>query len=321
MSFFIKNWKKILPGVGFSLLLYLFWRFDIKEIIFALSQADLRYFLFLPVTFFLILLVQTWKWKLILRAQNIGGIDFFWLFKIQLIGFYYSMWTPGRAGIFLKAPYLKEKAGRSLEECSLGIFVDKLLDLSVLFIFSVSGAFILLGQFPSLLPEAVFALLAFCFFLFIFYSKRRMKFLLKHFFYLFVPGKLKDGLRNSFHLFYKETPAMGKLLPPFLLTALCWILILSQTFIVTKSLSIDVNYFVFIPIAALATMAGFLPITMSGLGAREAAFVVLFQNFGIVPQKLIAASLLSVIIPYILFLIIAAIFVKGFFLKKKNRVS
>lgn len=310
MNFFIKNWKKILPGFGFFLLLYLFWRFDIKEIIIAFSQANPRYFILLPLTFSLILLIQTWKWKLILHAQNINGIGFLPLFRIQLIGSYYSMWTPGKTGVFLKAPYLKDRIGKSLEECSSGIFIDKILDLTVLFIFSVAGALILLGQFPSLLLETILVLIVFCFAIFIFYSKKRTKFLLKHFLYLFIPQKLKEKCKNSFHLFYKETPNLGKLAPSFLLTALCWLLILSQTFIIAKSLSIDINYFVFIPVAALATMAGFLPITMSGLGTREAAFVVLFKNFNILPQKLIAMSLLSVIAAYILLFLIAVFFLK-----------
>jgi len=308
MKFFKKNWKKILPLIGLFLLFYLLWRFDIKEIIRAFSQVNLWYLLLVPIILFFIFLIQTWKWRLILNVQNIYEISFLQLFKIQLIGLYYSLVTPAKVGGFLKAAYLKDKIGKSIEECSTSIFLDKILDLITLLIFSIIGTFFILGQFPSLLLEMTLILIVFCSLIFVFYSKERAKILLKHLFYIFIPKKFKDRFRNSFHLFYKDVPAPKKLLLPFLLTFLCWLLVFSQTFIIAKSLAIDINYFIFIFISALVVMVGLLPITISGLGTREAAFIILFQNFNITPQKLIAMSLFTTIITYILLFLIFLIF-------------
>jgi len=313
----IKNWKKILPLIGFLLLIYLLWHFEIKRIIQIFLSVNLWYLLFLPPIFFIIFLIQVLKWQIILKAQHIN-FPFWQLFKIHLIGTYYGFLTPGRVGHFLKAAYLKDRINKSIEECSSGILVDRFLDILVLFIFSIAGALVLISQFPFLLTRIIMVLIIVSLLFFIFYSKKRTRFLLKGLFNLLTPDKFKDKFRESFYLFYKNMPGKKILIRSFILTMVNWWLIYSQIFIIAKSLSININYFIFIFISALAISVGLLPITISGLGVREAAFIVLFKNYSILPEKLITMSLLSTVIGYLLLFLISSIFVFRFVKRKRQ---
>ena len=130
----------------------------------------------------------------------------------------------------------------------------------------------------------------------IFSDKGRARSILKLVFDILAPKRLKADWKQSFHSFYDNMPTLPELLAPLLLTILNWVLIYTQSFIVARSLSINISYPIFIFLVSLGTIAGLLPITVSGLGTREAALVALFDKFGVVPQKIIAMSLIGLVL-------------------------
>lgn len=301
------NWKNLLPFIGLTLFVYLLWRFDFQKIYQSILEVNYWYLLILVPVTFLVFYIQTLKWNLILKAQGII-INFFTLFKIQLVGAYYALLTPSKVGNLTKVFYLKGQVPQSLEECSSSAIIDKILEAITLVFLGVISSFFLIERFPNLYSRLLFALVILTVVFYIFYSKKRMQFLLRFIFNLIVPEKFKGRLRESFHLFYNTFPQKKILVLPAFLALLNWFLIYSLSYIVALALGIKINFFVFILLLPLAAIAGLLPITILGLGARETALIILFQPYEVTPEKLIAMSILSLILNFVLPALIGLVF-------------
>lgn len=293
------NWKKFLPFIGLILFIYLLWRFDFQKIYQSILEINGWYLLFLLPLVIIVFYVQTLKWQLILRSQGINK-DLMTLYKIQLVGVYYALLTPGKVGSVVKALYLKEAANKGLEECSSSVVIDKILETITLIFLGVIGSFFLIDRFPNLYLQLIFVLVIVTLLFYVFYSKKRTRVLLKFFFNVIIPEKFRSRLRQSFHLFYDMFPRKRQLILPTLLTIVNWLLIYCLSFVVALALGIKINFLVFILLLPLAAMAGLLPITILGLGTRETALIILFQPYGVLPGKLIAMSILGLALNYLL---------------------
>jgi len=289
------NWKNILPLIGVSVLVVLIWKIDINNIWMVTKQIDIRYFLILPITIITILILQALKWQCILIKQGFN-IGFKEVFKITWISFFYATITPGRIGNLIKMSYLKDKTENSIVECSTSVLVDKFLDAVVLFSFALIGAYLLIEKVSSL-----FILIAGIFIILIvsisfFHDKARTKSFIKLAFGFVVTEKMKNKFGEPFEVFFESMPAKRCLILPLILTVLTWLIIYSQSFIIARSLHIQISFLTFIFLVPLGTVAGLIPISISGLGTREAVLVSIFLLYGIAPEKIVSMSLVGLIL-------------------------
>lgn len=290
----LAHWKKILPLFGIAVFIVLLWKVDIQKIWTITRQIDVRYLIALPFTVGCVLILQTVKWQYILIKQNMN-VHFKQLFRITLISFFYATITPGKVGNLIKMAYLRDETASSLAECSSSVLVDKLLDAIVLFSFALAGAYILIENFNDL-----FVLITIAFFLLfiatlLFFNKALMKRSIKTLLGFALTEKMKAKFREPFDSFYQSMPSKRALVVPLLLALLTWCLLYFQTFIIALALGIHINFFLFIFLLSLGTVAGLLPITISGLGTRELVLVVVFLPYGIAPEKVVSMSLMAML--------------------------
>lgn len=285
-----KNWQRYLSLIGIALFIFILSKVDFDKFVLIMRQVRYPILFLLPFSVFFILLVQTLKWQKLLKIQGLN-YSFWYLFKIHIIGVYYALITPSRIGFFVVAGYLNDSFGA----VSASIIIDRILDTLTLIIFSFIGAFLLINRFPNLIFQVLF--FAFCFIIAVlfFYSKKRAKFLFG-FFTKVNFLKFHKSLKKIFHDFYDNLPRRRRLLPPFLLTVFAWFLIYSQNYMIAKALNINVRFYYFIFFFPIATIIGSIPITISGLGTREAILILLFSQFNIPVESIIALSLCSLIL-------------------------
>jgi len=291
----VSNWKKILPLIGVLVLVVLIWKIDINKIWMVTKQINIRYLLILPITIITILILQALKWQCILIKQEFN-IRFKEVFKITWISFFYATITPGRLGNLIKMSYLKDTTENSVVECSTSVLVDKFLDAVVLFLFALIGAYLLIDKFSG-----VFILIAGIFIILIvsisfFHDKARTKSFLKLVFAFVMTEKMKNKFGEPFEVFFESMPAKRWLILPLVLTILTWVVIFSESFIIAKSLHIQMSFMTFIFLMPLGTVAGLIPISISGLGTREAVLVSVFVLYGIAPEKVMSMSLVGLIL-------------------------
>ncbi len=297
------KFKNILPFIGILIFIYIIFRIGLDKILESVFSINVYLIIIAFTVSFFALIPPIVKWMIILKNQGII-LDFWTLFKIDLIGMFYGGITPGRLGTFIRVFYLKDKIKKHFGACSSSIVIDKVLDFMSICLFAVIGSFLLLNEISGLFT------LAFTFFvllvgLFIFFlNKKRSRFILRLVWKFFIQKRFKRVAIVTFDSFYGNMPKIKTIFIPFLIAIISLALAFTTTYIVGRALNITMPYILFITILSLATLVSLVPITIGGLGTREAALITLFSIFNIpaadVVTMSIVASIISTIVPGIL---------------------
>ncbi len=304
--------KRYLPIIGIGLFIYILIRVGISQIIDEITKANLFFLLVAMFFVFAALITGTLKWFVIAHKQKIK-VPFWEAFRINLMCFFYGFITPSKVGHIMRAGYLKKYNNQHLGKGVSNYVLDKMMDLFSLVFLAIVFSF----TFRNLISinYFYFALIGLTFLVFlliIFRKEYRSKSILKVF-YRLIPKKMKGKVKNEFHLFYKDMPKKKYFILFFLFHVINWVVIYTITFFVGISLGINISFLYFLAILPIATLIGQIPITISGLGIREATMIKLFGLLGIIPAKIFSMSMITLFIAGIIPAII------GGFLVFKNR--
>lgn len=293
-----KKIKKYFPFVGIILFVYLLIRLDIIEILKQIVYVNKLYLIIAVFLVLFYLLFQTLKWHVLAKKQKIP-ILFHESLKINLMSNFYGLVTPGKLGAIIRAEYLKKysNAGKGLSN----FIIDKVISLiSLLFMILLLGFIVLrekLDLFNGLTLVygiSVFFLLI-AMFLF-FYNKKRSKSLLRIVYRKLIPKKMKEKAKETFDSFYEDLPKKWVLVEVFILNLVFWTIGYTVAYFVALSLGINIKFIYFIAIYPIATLVAQIPITISGLGTREATLIGLFALFDIGAVKVFSMSLIALFI-------------------------
>lgn len=288
------KWSKLLLFIGMGIFIYIIYSVGIDSLINVFKNVKFFWVLILVLISFIVIILQTYKWDLILKKQNIN-LKFYSLFKIQMISLLYGAITPGRLGSLIKINYLKKKIDKNYGETSSSVILERIIDFLVLFLFALFGAFLLINYYANLFLELLIIILIIIFGgLFIFLKRERTRFFLKYFHKHFVPKKYREKVSELFHSFYDGIISPKYLVKPFIVSLAVWFLIFSQAYVAALALSVThIPYYYFLGLFPLASAVGLIPITVSGMGTKEAALIGLFTAVGyVIPDKIVAISLL-----------------------------
>lgn len=293
-----KRAKKWLPIIGIAIFVYILLKLDIREIGREIAGAKLI-FLILALGLVLISFVfQTIKWYVLARKQKIN-VPFGKAFKINLVAHFYGFITPSKLGTILRAEYLKKYTDNIGKGVS-NFVLDKMLDISSLFFLAIVFSFLFREKFSGLVSNYLLIIIAlflgFVFFCLIFMKKERTKYLLGFVYRKFVPERMKEKVRLAFDSFYEDFPKKRFLIYVFGINLINWVIIYLTTYAVGLSLGIDINFIYFLAILPISTLIAQLPITVNGLGTREAVMISLFGLFGVAGVKVFSMSLIGLIL-------------------------
>lgn len=300
--------KKYLPIIGIALLVYILAKVGISQIFDEISKANLLFLLVAMFFVFLSLITGTLKWFIIAHKQKIK-IPFWKAFRINLTCLFYGFITPSKIGSVIRSDYLKKYNKNHLGKGVSNYVLDKILDLCSLVFLAVVFSF----AFRNLISInyfyfAIGGFILLTSLLIIFRDKNRSKSILK-IFYRLIPKKMKNKARNGFYSFYEDMPKKRYFILFFLFNVVNWIVIYTITFFVGISLGINLSFFYFLAILPIATLVGQIPITISGLGTREATMIGLFGLLGIGAAKIFSMSIISLFIGGIIPAIIGSLLI------------
>ncbi len=276
----IMKLKKLLPLIGLSIFAYLIYKIGLKNIINTISNANIIYIILAIITAFIVNVIFAIKWREILKAQNIH-ISISHSYVLYLIGMFYGAITPSRMGSIIRASYLKKETDRSFTDCLSSIAIERIMDLFVIFIFAFIGS-LLLSSFINIYFSIILA-----FFLFIIASYILLK--KKDFILKFILKRFRATISN----FYNNIPKFRYLIYPLFLTFIVWIINAILVYLVFRSLSLHFNLFYLVCIYSIGTVVALIPITIGGLGTREATLITVFGFFGFSAQQIISISLIT----------------------------
>lgn len=303
---------KIFSLIGIVLFIIILARLDLARLAGIISNTSLPLLLAAILVNCLALVFKVCKWKLIVKSQK-QKLGLLPAIKYWLIGFGFSAITPGRIGDALRAYYLK-KENYSLGKALSTVAIDRLIDIILLFVIAIIaiiyfsaalGIEIMSNLFIALLFIALLALTC------LFWNKKLMKLALKPLYRVFVPEKFKEKMQVYFNEFYEGLSAFQKNKSLFAASILAglvgWAISFVFVYLLALSVNINISFWYIALLSPVISLLDILPISISGLGTREAAVIFLLSLKGILPEQALAFSLLYFFIGYVLYALAGAL--------------
>jgi uncharacterized protein (TIRG00374 family) len=103
-----------------------------------------------------------------------------------------------------------------------------------------------------------------------------------------VAGKM-DRLSSAFQILGRER---NVLLGSLAISLVNQFLVISVTWLISEALRLDLSILYFLAFVPVVTLVSMIPVTVSGMGLRENAFVKLFSAIGVSPASALALALL-----------------------------
>jgi hypothetical protein len=280
------------------LLAFVLRKVGLQNILSHLRNMDLRFFFLSSLIYLLTIALASLRWGILLKKTQPGKK----LFSLCLIGSFFNHFMPGAVGgDAVKAYYLYKATGHG--GSSLGsVFLDRYVGYCALLSIGLISGMAGYGELKAL----------------------GLHWLTPSLFMLFLAGSLLFfGLRigrrfkaiadfyDYFHAMLRDRRALGK---AFLLSLMIQVLTILEIYVISLGLGQHPPFtalFVFVPLI-ITVMA--VPVSISGLGLREGAFVVLFGLTGISAEAGTAIS-------FLWFLSVATGSLPGLFLYLRIRSS
>jgi len=278
--------------IGLVLFAFILLKSNPQKLWTNISRADFRFLflallLILPMFFF-----KTLCWNYLKRKQGIvyGLKDSFLMYNA---GQYLGLLTPGRLGEIAKSWYLK-KDGHSLGRSLVSTVLDRLSDLFFLLGFTALGSLFFWGQIKQ---QFIWPVFVFIVLLIIFLLALKIGFVrwgIKKFFYWLVPEKNKSAFKLNFRDFWRDLknyrPANWLVI--FFITALSWFFYYLQMYFLAKAVGLSAPFIYLAVCVTLAGLVTLLPISISGIGTRDAALILLLAPLGIARETVVVFSAL-----------------------------
>ena len=284
------NLKKLLPIIGIIILIIIIIRLDLEKIFGVFSNINpifslLCFFAILPV-----ILMTNIQWQILLKKQKIK-VSFLYSLKNILIGYFYGFISPGGIGAYTRALYLENESKAPLGKCLSNIIIFNTIDYLTLLLLGAIGAILLSSIYPYLFLVIIIVIFFVLFLLLFFLKKEKSKNLFIKIIQTRLFAAVKEKLIESLDSFYEDLPRFKDVLIPFIISIIGWIVRFAELFFISKLFSIEVPFVYFILIIAVANVIASLPITIYGLGTREASLITMFLFFEVVPEKVLGLSL------------------------------
>lgn len=216
-----------------------------------------------------ILAIGVWKWRIIIRAL---GHDL--PFREALVAFLASMpvaaITPSRAGDFLRATMIVRRV--PLWRGLGSVLADRLVDVQSLCLLAICGAFVTQQWVEGALIAAGLALAWGAMLLMLRFRKPLLLRLRR--------SKLRESIDELLEAFVALLRQPRLLFLQLFGSVLTWGAVLGVFFSLTVMFRCDLGPAEVCALWPLATLFGLIPLTLAGMGTRDAAFVYLLGLYG-----------------------------------------
>jgi uncharacterized protein (TIRG00374 family) len=294
------NSRILLKFIVSAALLWLVLRqIDLEQLGAVIQKTDLSWVFWALILNLLVILFGVFRLGLLFDRGAKRGIRFFSLLEVYWIGLFFNLVLPGQVGGDVVKAYKLSKRSKEAIGSATAVVMDRVLGLASLVF--MAGLALVFGRWSIDLSGAgraviflLLVLLIFCFLIFNKEAARRLGFLsrwLKRF-------RIDDAVREiylSFNDYRKNLDILGK---AFLVSIAANAIAFTGGYFVARAVSIDLPllyFFVFIP---LITVISVVPISISGIGLQDGAYVFFLSQMGVDPAPALGASFLSHILRF-----------------------
>ncbi len=295
----VQKWA--LRALGLVLFVFILLRSDLEKSLGILGELHGQ-FLVLSIALVLpMVAAKAFRWQILLRTLDIN-LSYKETLILYGVGLYGGVLTPGQVGDFIKAYYLQQR-GCSLTAATKSVLLDRLFDLGLLIVAGCWG----LIRFSPLSPAHNLLLGGMSLIAVVIGGALALKWLnplLDWFYRHLVPARLRN--QNSIDLSPQalHTLASGTIPWRKLITALGWSVVASAIYFVRMyglvlALDVNVSFASTVACIALTSLVTLLPVSVAGLGTRDATLIYAFNQMGIGKEYAIDFSLLILLLVFI----------------------
>jgi uncharacterized protein (TIRG00374 family) len=291
----LKNrWFLRLIGIGIFILIL----FQINWLEFAriIKQVNLYWILFSLFLQGVALLVTTLRWQLIMTSLDIH-VTYIQSLTHQLIGTGVAIITPGQLGEFVKVLYHRQM-NFPIPESALSILLDRLFDLAILLAFGIFSFAIFFGfkveiLIGTILVAGLIALTSILFFR----KRQRSDPLVAQFLARFIPMPYKENVHQKLWRLVGEVGSISPviLFSCLLLSLVNFALLVVKVYLLAIAVQIRIPFWYLASAVPIFRLAGLIPISVSGIGTRDATIIYLLARAGVSTESALVFSLLGLI--------------------------
>lgn len=292
----------LLRGVFAIVVLWLVFRFvaSANGTFRAIREADLR-FLALAVTVGVVgEVITSYKWRWLLGTIG-QPVRLWFAVRACYIGMFYNNLLPGSLGGDIAKSVLARDASGGLSRAAASVFMQRNTGFAALLIVAIAAACfppLRMKVFPDQLALLNYAGVWFAV-LAVLYLAANLVLMSERMYRVvwssvirFMPGAAMRAWAQRFQrlhfalLLYRRAFPFGIALS--LLTQLIDCLLVLLVF---RAVGTDVSYWRACVFAPASTLAALVPLSINGIGLREAIYAALFTSLAVAPEQAVAASL------------------------------
>ena len=298
MKFIGSKWVRILfQAIGVALFAVILTRVDLGKIWIAYRHIELSQAFAGIALLFVLTLLKSLRWRRIVSSQGMK-VPVSMSFRIYAASLYLGVMTPGHIGDFAKSLYLTGR-GMTAGKAIFSSLADRLFDIVFLAVIGYASLLFFPRIFANqlLISSVLLALVAttvvalFC----------RREFL-KRFVRRFLSGMPDWGIRASinrvvtesigeFGLFGIRTSSIAALL-----TLAAWMAHYLFFIIFAKALGLGASIPVLIVSVSAAVFVALIPVSLSGLGTRDLALILIFSRAGLSREAAVTFSFAFILV-------------------------
>ena len=280
----MKKIKVILPLLGFCLIiLWISYNIDVNQIIFSLKQTDKTY-LFLAIILSVIqIFLASIRFYLFLNAAN-TKVRLTKCTEAVMTAIAYNSFLPSKGGDLLKAFVISQEKTKVIRITGITV-VERIFDLFTIALISLIGL-LLLEEYKYAITS-VSLLCTLCVILLGFKKINQLPFI----------GKKLNSIKDLYRIFIKNWKST------ILAVTTCfliWSINLLIIILLLKSVGFNFIYFKVLAYWPFAMIAGILPLSISGFGTRDGAFLYLLENTEFTETILTATFLYTLLVYWFL---------------------
>ena len=293
----MKNIGRCLGLIVFAIIVT---RVDWSGFTSILERSHMRFLYAAIVVSVPLLWIKALRWRLLLSWQgyHIRAWDAF-LYYLSSISL--GVITPGRIGEFSKIFYLKKAGISTVSQGLSSVFVDRLLDLSILIAVAMCGM-LWLGPWPGAKNMALVGFAGAVAILILLFTVGDFKRVVGWAYRLIAKSRTTESFKEGLGQFADglRTLFQWRLWQAVMLTILAYSLFFYQCFLIAQAFSLPISYFALAVIMAMTNLLTLLPITIAGLGTREAALLFLLGPMGIGLEWILAYSISVFVVSFVI---------------------
>jgi uncharacterized protein (TIRG00374 family) len=269
--------------ISFGLICFLIYTIDYNSVGNALLSFDRGLIWLLLLIYIVGLLFRSVRWKLIIDANDSSPLKP--VFKSLAVGYMVNNLLPAKVGELARMEYLKRISGISRSYLLGTIFIERILDLLVVFIFLLTTMFfsekirLLVQDKQWLFVILIGAIALFVIFMI---SKRGLSWLL-----YIIPNQFKNRIEDIFTSFKKSIQFIKNFRLLFYITSLSiviWGFTLATTFIILQGLGVSIPFYAYLFVVSAGVFGLIIPSTSGGIGVYHAIATGSLVLFNVAPS-------------------------------------